>query len=82
MIKVMALLGRRVLLMSVLQPDAGKIAMDIVKKTASAAKTAANMATQPEAAGKISADIAKKAAKSGIGKVTQVAQEAGQGIST
>lgn len=64
--------------MSGLQPGGDKIAMDIAKKTAEAAKIVASAAQQPEQASKIAADVAKKAGQFAIGKISQTAQEAGQ----
>jgi len=60
--------------------DAGKIATDILTKTAEMGKAAASMAQNPENAGEIAKDILAKSAKSATGKVTQAGQQAGQGM--
>jgi len=57
--------------------DGGKIAADIITKSA---KAAGSIAQNPENAGKIATDILSKAGKSAMGKTTQQAQGAGQGM--
>jgi len=59
--------------------NAGKIATDIMSKTAEMGKSLASIAQNPENAGKIATDIMGKAGKSAVGSVTKTAQQ-GQGI--
>jgi len=59
--------------------NAGKIATDIMTKTAEAGKALASMAQNPENAGKIATDIMTKTGKSAVGSVTKTAQQ-GQGM--
>ena len=58
----------------------GKIATDVIGKTAELGKAVVSMANNPENAGEIAKDVATKSAKSGIDKAAQVGQQAGQGM--